>query len=271
MTVSAYVPCYNNAATIRQAIASLQAQTVALGEIVVIDDASNDDSIAQLRGLPVRIVRQDANRGRGAVRALAMQEAKSDLVLSLDATNTILPDFAAQALAWFTDSTVGAVCGRIMQRAPRNTAERWRGRHVFKLGHPACCNRRGSLSTGGALVRVAAVRAVGGYNANLRHGEDVDLGHRLLAWGHDVVCDPALAVCSISTDSVSRVLERYWRWNEADGTTISLRHYFRFLVYSLKVMAWTDLKHGDVAGATVSILCPYYCLFRTLGARRARR
>ena len=118
LSLSAYVPCCNNRSTVRAAVESLAQQTVPPREILVVDDGSRDDSLAQLAGLPVRVVRHAENLGRGAVRATAMRELKTDLVLSLDATNRLPPDFAARALPWFADPRVAAVFGPICDPAP---------------------------------------------------------------------------------------------------------------------------------------------------------
>ena len=97
--VSAYVPCFNNAATVRRAVESLLAQTVPPDEIIVIDDGSTDGSCEQLAGLPVRSIRHETNLGRGATRGHAMREVRHEFVLSCDATNA-LPTATYDDIAW---------------------------------------------------------------------------------------------------------------------------------------------------------------------------
>lgn len=261
--ISAYVPCFNNATTIRRAVESVLAQTVAPVEVLVIDDGSTDDSCAQLGGLPVRIVRHDVNLGRGAARARAMQEARGEFVLSVDAAGMLPPTHLAAGLPWFDDARVAAVFARVAQEPQPGVAGRWRERHLFKTRQDMTTQRRAMFSTAGSIVRAASVRAVGGYSPGLRRGEDRELGERLLAAGCDVVYDPLLATIAIGHGTVASALERYWRWNVADRPA-SVVGYLRSVLYSLKVMARRDLSQGDFASAAVSLACPHYCLARSL-------
>ncbi|HVU32056.1 MAG TPA: glycosyltransferase family 2 protein [Opitutaceae bacterium] len=266
MQYSAYVPCFNNAATIRAAVEGIGSQTVPPAELLVVDDGSIDDSPARLRGLPVRIVRHDANLGRGAARARAMMETRHEFVLCCDATNVVAADFAACALRWFDDPAIGAVFGRINQRERDNAVSRWRARHLFKIGvsraeMPGAVDG-GRFATWGAMVRRSALLAVGNYDARLRQAEDADVGRRLDAAGWRVVYDTRLAVFSIAENSLGQVLERYWRWNAGRDCRVTWTGYLKNIRYSLGV-AGRDLVSGAPAVAAISLLCPHYCFWRS--------
>jgi glycosyltransferase involved in cell wall biosynthesis len=96
--VSAYIPCYNNIDTIAEAVNSIRRQKVAVGELFVIDDGSTNGSAEVVESMGVRVIRNERNLGRGAVRNRAMTEAKNELVLCCDATNILTPDFLEKAL-----------------------------------------------------------------------------------------------------------------------------------------------------------------------------
>src|SRR4051812_25858756 len=70
--ISAYIPAFNCGKTIERTIASLQSQTVAVSEIIVVDDGSTDDTAAVSLQAGARVIRMGANCGRGAARAGAM-------------------------------------------------------------------------------------------------------------------------------------------------------------------------------------------------------
>lgn len=267
MRYSAYVPCCNDAATIRDAVASVLAQTLPPAEVLVIDDASTDTSLAQLDGLAVRVVRHERNLGRGAVRARAMAETREEFVLCCDATNRLPPGFAAAAAPLFAAERTAAAFGPLADPAPRGAASRWRARHLFRQDEPPRRHTRALLSTYGTVVRRAAAAAVGGFDAACRATEDADLGRRLLAAGFDVVLAPELTVWSNTANSAAKVLERYWRWNHAAAGRAALRGYPRHAWYAWRTMIPQDLRAGDWPAAALSAVCPHYCAVRSLLVR----
>jgi glycosyltransferase involved in cell wall biosynthesis len=264
MKLSAYVPCYNAAATVRRAVESVLAQTIRPDEVLVVDDGSTDGSLDAVRGLDVRIIAHRQNLGRGEARARAMSEARHEHVLCCDATNTLEPAFVEKAMTWFDDDRVAAVFGRITQPPAETLAERWRGRHLFKVDAAQESRRRASLCTWGTLVRGSAVRRVGGYERRLRHTEDGELGVRLLAADFDVVYDPSLTVTSIAPNTVAQVLERHWRWYAGTAPSASWPEYRKSIAHSIKCMAKDDLRAGDPLCVPLSLLSPHYHLWRSL-------
>lgn len=267
---SAYVPCRNNRATVRAAVASVLAQQPPPAAMLLVDDGSADDPAAELAGLPVRVVRHASSLGRGAARARALQELGNAFVLGCDATNVLPAGFAARALRWMEDGRVAAAFGPLRDPAPQGAIARWRARHLFKQHVTAAAVRRqADLATYGTLLRRSAVDAAGGFNPTLRQAEDADLGRRLLAMGADVVFDPELVVLANVRNTLAEVLERYWRWNAGlDGAT-RWRDYARNLSYAWH-LAGHDLRERDPAAAGVSLLMPHYCFWRSRRLARGR-
>ena len=270
--VSAYIPCCNNAATIAQTIESIKRQTWPVDELFVVDDKSIDNSREIVESLGVRIICSKEHLGRGAVRALAMKEAKNDLVFCCDATNAIEPNFVERALIYFEDPKLAAVYGQIHLDNPRNAVECWAQIHLFKGKVKFDVRHKSPLITYGTIVRKTTINEVGNYNRDLRHTEDGDLGERLLDVGYDIIFDPTLIVTSYAKYSLGRVLERYWRWHAGKSEKVSLRNYFKQIVYSVKVMALDDLKDKDPLRALISFYIPHYqfwrSIFRTFGRKK---
>jgi glycosyltransferase involved in cell wall biosynthesis len=261
--VSAFVPCFNNAASVENALVSLQRQIFPIGELFVVDDASTDGSKAVAEQLGVRVIAMQRNVGRGSVRATAMEQAHQELVLCCDATNHLPDDFMVGASRWFVDPSVAAVFGRIWQSDARCVSDRWRGRHLFKMQEGMAVQHRALLATYGCVLRRNAVLQVGNFDPSLRHSEDAELGQRLLAAGFDVVFDPSLHVVSGVTNTVRQVLERYWRWNAGTGEDTSLRGYAKQIWYATKVMAMRDLRDGDLLSVMISLFSPHYQFWRS--------
>ena len=261
--ISGYVPFYNNRTTVLAAMQSVANQDLELIEIFALDDGSTDGGQELLESSGFQCLRQPSNQGRGAARHRAMLEAEGDFVVGCDATNVLPVDFVSQLLPWFDDPNVAAVAGWIQDPLPRGVVGRWRSRHLFKANHSMAVKHNASLGAGGCgLIRKSAVLAVGNFNPLLRHSEDEELGNRLLAAGYDIVFDPsATYICNVR-NTLTQVLERYWRWNagsdEINWKIRSWRSYLKNIVYSVKVMAREDIKNGDLAASCISLICPHY-------------
>lgn len=270
LSISGYVPFFNNAATVLQAVDSLRRQEPPLLEVFAVDDGSTDGGAEMLEAAGLKVCRQPDNLGRGAARHRAMREARGELVLCCDATNTLPPDFSANALHWFGDAKVAAVSGLITDPAPEGALGRWRARHLFKSDATHEVIHGAPLITFGTVVRASHVRAVGGFSEQLRHSEDDDLGRRLAAAGFDVVSDPALTVFSNVRNTLQQVLERYWRWYAGKDERFGFAAYLRSMMFSLRTMAWSDLRQGDPLAAGISLMIPHYQLWKSMARKRNR-
>lgn len=91
---SVITPMYNRAAIIRRAIDSVLAQTDPDFELLVVDDASTDDSAAIVAGYGdprVRLLRHERNRGPCPARNTAVALASGEWCVNVDSDFALLP------------------------------------------------------------------------------------------------------------------------------------------------------------------------------------
>ncbi len=257
-SVSAYIPCYNNAKTLEKAIAGIRSQSVPVDDFFVVDDGSTDSSREIAAGLQVRVIEMKTNQGRGAARARAMQEAQHDLVLCCDATNRLREDFLQFALPTFENEKAAAVCGRLMDPNVSGVLGRWRARHLFQQTENPGAIHPKSLITWGTLMRKSAVFSVGNFNARLRFGEDYELGVRLLDAGYQVFLDPTLIVATQIQNTLAETMERYFRWNDDGSRRRILHDFLRAQVVALKILLPRDLQASDPLAVPITLLMPFY-------------
>lgn len=135
-------------------------------EVVAIDDASSDGSVAAVRRacaehpwLSVRLVRRGRNHGLPAARNLAAAHARSDLLFVLDADNVVLPRGLELLTRALDDDPGAAFAYGILQTfdasGPRGLAS-WHDWDPDRL-------RQGSYIDAMALIRREALETVGGY------------------------------------------------------------------------------------------------------------
>ncbi|MER6385817.1 mycofactocin biosynthesis glycosyltransferase MftF [Streptomyces sp. NPDC001250] len=160
-----------------------------LAGTVVVDDGSAVP-------LPSATVRHAASRGPAAARNSGWRLADTRLVAFLDADVVPEPGWLRALLPHFADPRVAAVAPRVRSRPGASALERYeQDRSPLDLGPLPAVVRPGSrvsyVPTAALVVRVSALRALGGFDETLRYGEDVDLVWRLAARGHLVRYEPA--------------------------------------------------------------------------------
>ena len=200
MRTSLIIPNYNHAAYLPASVGALLAQTRPADEIIIIDDASTDDSLDVIERLTagradVRVVRL-AERG-GVVKALnaGLELATGDVIAFLGADDRVFPEFLATMVPMLEAHPEAAFgCGRVELRdeSGRRTGERpiVRPTAFARYMRPADMRRQlrhadnfflGQVT----LYRTACLRELGGFDATLGSLSDSMLQRRLaVRWGY---------------------------------------------------------------------------------------
>ncbi len=90
-TISVVIPCFNSATTIERALRSVEHQTIAPHEVLVVDDASSDNTTSVVRSfatqssLNIRVIEQQKNGGPSVARNAGWQLATGEYIAFLDA------------------------------------------------------------------------------------------------------------------------------------------------------------------------------------------
>ena len=99
-SISVVMPVHNAAALFERAIGSVCSQTFPDWELLVVDDASTDDSLATItawaeKDARIRLFRLDENRGASTARNMALENARGEIVCYLDHDDEYYPDYLA--------------------------------------------------------------------------------------------------------------------------------------------------------------------------------
>jgi GT2 family glycosyltransferase len=156
---------------------------------VYVDSGSTDGSVTAARGMGCEVVELDrdlpftAARARNAgLEALVSGAPDTAFVQFVDGDCEVVPGWIETAAGFLRDrSAVAAVCGRRRERFP--DASLWNGlidrEWATPVGEAEACG-------GDALMRIAPLRAVGGFNPDLIAGEEPELCLRLRRAGWQV-------------------------------------------------------------------------------------
>ncbi|MEZ5710103.1 MAG: glycosyltransferase family A protein [Blastomonas sp.] len=195
--VSVVIPTFNRSAMLAELLDALLAQCWRPLEIIIVDDGSQDDTMAMLHrrpplpeGVTMRVLQQ-ANAGPASARNAGLRFARGEYLFLIDSDDLIQPGAistlagalrgskAPYALAPIrsVDASGAAVVARL-EGIPRQVPENIISSHWM---------------THSALYRREALRRAGPYNETLRTGEDTELQWRVIAVnGPGVMIDTVL-------------------------------------------------------------------------------
>ena len=166
MSISVIMPCYNAVAYLEEAIASVFEQGDCVTELIVIDDASTDQSVSlveQIEHPKIKLLKRSHNGGIALTRNQGIEASSGEVLAFLDA-----------------DDIWSAECLALMHQ--RLTQHQW---CFGKIQHfyspelvPKPTKPLPSVQTGyfasSMLVRKTFFRQVGLFNPQLRVGEFID-------------------------------------------------------------------------------------------------
>jgi len=114
--VSVIIVTWNSAPFLRRCLAALTAQTYPEVELIHIDNASDDDSVAMVRQCfpRARQLVNDSNRGFSAAVNQGVRVARGELVFLLNPDAFLEPDYLAKLVAALTGG-IGMATGTLLQ------------------------------------------------------------------------------------------------------------------------------------------------------------
>ncbi|MEV4313747.1 glycosyltransferase family A protein [Actinocrispum sp. NPDC049592] len=187
------VPNYNHAQSLPLCLAAIKQQTYAPLEIVVVDDASTDDSVRIAESAGVTVLRNERNEGPSVARNRGAEWASGQFLFFVDSDGALAPDAVANAVALLeADPDLGAVCG-IDDAEPLTIDSRVEEYRALQH-HYWCVASEGEVSflfSAMFAIRAKVFREVGPFNPRLRLTEEVDYGNRL-AQSHRMVSTSAV-------------------------------------------------------------------------------
>jgi glycosyltransferase involved in cell wall biosynthesis len=197
MRLAVIIPVYNNASMLAQTLASIRAGSRAPDELLVVDDASTDNSAAVALAAGAAVLAMRRNAGPAACRNFAAQAAQADLLIFLDADTVVHADtLSTMEERMLADPTLTAVIGSYDDRppAPGYISQFRNLSHHFV--HSRSAGNSLSFWSGCGAIRREAFLQAGGFNVRYRHPsiEDIELGYRLSSAGQRILLDPTVTV-----------------------------------------------------------------------------
>ena len=198
LQLSVIVPVYNDERGLAECLSALKASDLPGTEIIVVDDASTDNTAQVAERFGVRVRRLMKNSGPAAARNEGARHANGDILFFVDADVIIASGALGRVKRGFREQPdVAAVFGSYDAR-PR--AEGTISQYRNLLHHFVHQNGHSEASTfwaGCGAIRRSVFDSIGGFDEKkfLRPSiEDIELGYRLRQSGYRILLDKTLQV-----------------------------------------------------------------------------
>lgn len=191
--VSIIIPCFNYGHYLPQSVGSALAQEGVECEIIIVDDASTDNSarIADRyasENKAVQLVRHDRNTGHVLAFNDGLKRATGEFIVRLDADDLLTRGSLARAAALFDAfPSVGLVYGHPLHftsevpPVPCTTARSWSVWAGSDWVAERCRKGVNCITTPEAVIRASTFRSIGSLNPTLRFAQDMEIWLRTAA------------------------------------------------------------------------------------------
>ncbi len=164
-------------------------------EIIVVDDASDDNTADAVSSFPVQLVSLRGQGGASYCRNLGAEKARGEILAFLDSDCMAGPLWLRELVPAFIDSSTGAVGGMVDSYFNERGLDLYeKVRSSLNMGPWPRSSRDGNvffyLPSCSLLARRDLFLPVGGFREDMTVGEDVDLCWRLQDKGYHIEYRP---------------------------------------------------------------------------------
>ena len=127
--ISFFIPAYNCASTIEEAVNSIINGNFNTGdELIITNDCSTDDTAIILEQIKsknphIKVITHQYNKGGGAARNTAIENSKHNLLFCLDSDNVLAPNSVEKLKEYLIDNKADVVAFQHLQYFSKSTAK----------------------------------------------------------------------------------------------------------------------------------------------------
>jgi cellulose synthase/poly-beta-1,6-N-acetylglucosamine synthase-like glycosyltransferase/peptidoglycan/xylan/chitin deacetylase (PgdA/CDA1 family)/spore germination protein YaaH len=218
--VTVLIPAHNEEAVIVQTVTSVLLSDLSDIHVIVVDDGSVDRTLELLESNfgsngCVQIIHQ-VNRGKAAALNHALSEARTEIVVTIDADTEIEPDAIRKLIRHFSDPQVGAVAGNVKVGNRSRWLTRWQALEYItsqNMEKRAFDLLNCITVVPGALGawRRQAIESAGGITADTV-AEDADLTIAIRRLGWRITYDEEAIAWTEAPETPGILIRQRFRW-----------------------------------------------------------
>ena len=247
------VPCYNEEENIEKCLRALKNQTYPNYKIIVVDDASTDNTPKIVKDHGIKLIRLETNSGVARARNVGIQHANTEIIAFTDGDCVVEKRWLEKLINAMKSKNLDVVIGKKLR--PLNNY-----RYVVQaqLGGRSIKEIRDESLGGGYSVayKREVFKELGGFNERFMRGCEFEFhlrvieSHFNLGWAEDAVVNFSYP------DTVGRI----WKQQSADGFWIK---------EIMRAHPWFVRKQTKfLAARVIIVVIPLLYLFWMLKLRR---
>ena len=212
-SLSVVIPAYNSEKTIERCLTALLEASPTNKEIIVVDDASTDNTVNIVSRFPVKLFRLTENSGPATARNYGIAQSTGDVVVFVDSDVIVKKDSLVALVNVLEEKCAGATGG--LPQPIRNTliSDSYIVRILGKSPIAETGIREIQFAGGGLVAYPRKVlQEVGGHDEELIVGEDLDLNIRVGKAGYKQFLVPSAIAYHDHPSSLSTVARKWFRY-----------------------------------------------------------
>jgi len=201
--ISVVIPAHNASRTLGECLQAIRRSQYSEYEIIVVDDASTDETAQVAAQYACRVLRLPNNVGAAQAKNLGVNEAQGEIILFTDADIVVKPDTLKRVAEDLSDPTLDGVVGLLGKELRYgNFSSQFKNLWMYYTyarlaASPTAINGVGVFFTSLAAVRKDVFLHLDGFDTHYQGAsvtEDIEFGQRLLTAGHRIWLDARLEV-----------------------------------------------------------------------------
>ena len=267
--ISIYVPAFNAESTIKLCINSILSQTIKPQEILIINDASTDNTqnILLEFGNKISIIKNPKNLGVSYSMNIANNHLKTKFVGKIDADVELNSNWIELLMDKMIDENITLIGGKMYEKFIDNSNNFWRSKRLkqnwgeYDLTDPKFvfgCNN---------ILNTSKITHAKKYRTDLDYfktnGEDIEFSNFLKKNNHKLFYCSSAICYHLQNDNSRSLSKRYWRYiHYGDG--LKKRNLFKTIKNILrqikKTFKWSleDILNLDFKLLTINFKILYY-------------
>jgi mycofactocin system glycosyltransferase len=230
-SISIIIPVKNRPQDIQECLMSLGSLDYPKDkvEIIVVNDGSTDSTAEVIQSFDIKAIHLPRSIGASACRNLAAGEANGDLLGFTDSDCVPHPHWLRDLIPYFDDERVGIVGGYVSNFYTRSLLDRYEAvKSSLNMGLSPFRVENDKSSTAyvpscNLVIRKKAFSEIGGFQADLHVGEDVDLCWRTRKLGYHLLYVPRGEVKHKHRNDAWQMLMRRFDYGTSEAL-LYLRH-----------------------------------------------